>query len=132
MNNQISDINNNHGIVTQGQTGNNTIINLAPVPEIKIVTPLAILKRPEGTFDRYFTLEVLASSPPGTLVIAAKGKTVANVVVNPITQGMASTGTWAKDDIHFVRIQNPFGRYQITINTADSESQLLIDFGFNQ
>src|ERR1700693_706435 len=50
----------NSGIITKGQTGgNNTIINLAPVPEIKLISPPAILKRTEGTFDRYFTIEVV-------------------------------------------------------------------------
>jgi len=128
----VPPVSNSPGSIIAPSGGINTIINQAPPPQLKIITPAAISQRPDGSFDRYFTIDVSTASPPGNLVIAVKGKTVTAIGINPITQGMVSSGAWVKDDIHYVRIQSPFGKYQITINTTDSKSTPEVNYGFNQ
>ena len=85
-------VTNSPGSIIAPSGGVNTIINQAPPPGIRITEPPAILQRPDGSFDRYFTLEIVTAAPPGNLVIAVKGTAVTGVDVNPLTQGVVQFG----------------------------------------
>jgi hypothetical protein len=131
--NTIGDVNNNTGIVTQGQTGNNTLtIIQAPPPQFRFLNFNPITQNSNGSFARVFTAEIVAPYSPGTLVLAVTGKTVRDISVNPLTQGMAQYGSWTSGETHFVRIQNPFGRFEFTVTTSDSTAMPSVEIGFNQ
>lgn len=110
----------------------NNTINEAPPPQFKYVTEAKIIDRKDGSFDRYFTFEIIAKTAPGTLVVSVAGDNVNAVSINPLTQGTVSTGEWTKGNTHYVRIQSPFGQYQITVNTKDTKGTVDFEYGFNQ
>jgi hypothetical protein len=129
---KMGDIINNSGIITQGQTGNNTIyIVQAPAPEFRFLRVNAIASNADGTFARIFVIEIVAPYTPGTMVLAVKGSTVKAIGVNPMTQGMVQYGSWAKDDVHFVSIQNPFGKFEVNVTTTDATVTPSVEVGFN-
>jgi hypothetical protein len=126
-------VTNSPGSIIAPTGGNNIVINEAPPPEIRVVDEPKIIERTDDhSFDRYFTFEIVAPYALGTLVIRAHGANVRSIGVNPLTQGTASFGHWEAGADHFVKIQSPFGKYQITINTTDAEVPPQIDFGVNQ
>jgi hypothetical protein len=77
-------------------------------------------------------VEVASSFSPGNLVIAVKGTSVTNVAPNPLSQGTVSFGSWTNGDVHFVKIQNPFGKYEITVTTTSETEVPYVEFAFNQ
>lgn len=114
-----------------------TIINQAPPPEIRFIEDTLVSQRSDGTFDWRFTFEIVSASPLGTLVIGAEsddptGSDLLEVGVNPLTAGIVQFGSWSSTGSRFVRLTNPYGKYDVTVRVADAKSKPKIAFHINQ
>jgi hypothetical protein len=75
-NNTMGNITNNTGIVTQGQVGNNTIINLGEQVEVKIIGQIPSEDNPDGTVNARIMIDV---HPQTRLLAVACGDDVLGV-----------------------------------------------------
>jgi hypothetical protein len=116
------------GSTVYGTVEQHCIINLVTPPaELRFLSVKAISNNLTA-----LRVEVASSYAPGTLLIAVKGASVTQVSPNPLTQGTVSFGHWEAGDIHFIRIQNPFGQYEITVTKTDSAEVPFVEFAFNR
>ena len=104
-----------------------------PAPEIKIIAPIQIINRPDGTFQRYFTFGIESEYPLKTLLVAITGSEILDISFNPLDQGTVNYGEFPrKGDTHLFRLSGPSGRYQVVVNTTDDKSPVEPEFGINQ
>ena len=118
-------------------TGHNIVaetVNLGPpAPEIKIVAPMQVAERHDGTFQRYFTFEIVSESPLKTLLVAITGSEILDISFNPLDQGTVNYGEFPrKGDTHLFRLSGPSGRYQVVVNTTGDKSPVEPEFVINQ
>jgi hypothetical protein len=129
MGNRIGDITGNQGIITQGQTGNNTI-NQAPEPDLKTISTTTT-QNPDGSQTLQALVEVVAPYPPGQLYLSATAPGIIDFSVNMQRVGMQQTGhSGIRDGMRFTTLMSPFGQYMVTIRTSGA-AQVLMEYRFN-
>lgn len=128
MTNKMGDIVNNQGIVTQNQTGNNTI-NQAPKPELKQVSAEQKIN-PDGSQTVIAVVQIIAPYPPGELFLSATADGITGFDVGPQRTGIMQTGhSGQRGNMRFTTIYSPYGAYAIRIQTA-AAAKVMIDYDF--
>jgi hypothetical protein len=126
--NSMGPIINNQGIVTQGQIGNNTIVNSAPAPTIKILERVE-QRRGDGSYGENIHISVVSSYPAKKLIVGVKSPNVTNVDLVP--DGGGAMFNVAKgscgDQCLGVQIGAPVvGDYWVYVNTKEKENVSLL------
>ncbi len=78
----------NTGIVTQGQIGNNYIIQNS-VPTVSVVGELPLVKNADGTFTKQLILKLETKSPPNGLLVGVKKDDIRSQGRRPYTNGIS-------------------------------------------
>ena len=123
-------------VKSYNQTGGITAHNVTigpPPPKVNTITPMEITTRGDGTFQRYFTFEIVSETPLKTLLVAITGPEILDISFNPLDQGMVNFGQFPrKGDTNLFRLSSPSGRYQVVINNKDDKSPVTYQFEINQ
>jgi hypothetical protein len=126
--NTMGPILNNQGIVTQGQTGNNTIINSAPTPAVKILEQID-QRRGDGTYGKNIHISVISPYPAKKLIVGVKSPDVTNIDLVPDGGGAMFNVVHGScgDQCMGVQIGGPVvGDYWVYVNTKQQEDVSLL------
>jgi hypothetical protein len=119
--NTMGNVTNNSGIITQGQTGNNIIINGPLPPGLSVVDSKPIEKLDDGTFKQMVVVELIGAYSPPRMALAMKGGNIIRFSVRPMFSGAFMGGEGNKEDVYFQTYQNPVpGRYEVTAITNNA------------
>jgi hypothetical protein len=129
--NTMGDIINNQGIVTQGQIGDNYIIQ-HKAPKISFVGQLPSTTHADGSESRYLVFRIDGSSPANSLLVAVKKEDVVmpnnpiwpSFQVRPRGGGVLALSRGETDGYLWQRIQTPMlGEYilQTKVNSRDTK-----------
>jgi hypothetical protein len=136
--NTMADITNNHGIITQGQVGTNTINQLGPPPpRFEYVGELPAQKRPDGNYTRTFVIDLITAMPANNLLVTVKKTDVVQggmvgFSVGP-WDGVAMATNGAMDELFWTKLATPSsGRHTIQLLVRDPKAKPSITVAFNQ
>jgi hypothetical protein len=132
--NKVGEIINDQGVVTQGQVGNNFIIQQMP-PSIEMGEGLPTVKNQDGTYTLQSIFRLRAMSPSNALVVSVRKEDVAPPQGNTLgilnsfgfSQNGAGTtaGSFGSTEEHyFQKVQTPAaGEYIVHAKVTSLEAQ---------
>jgi hypothetical protein len=127
--NVMGDVTNNQGIVTQGQIGDNYIIQFK-APTISVIGQLPPTKNPDGTFNLQLVFRIVSQSPANRLTVAVmkddvaippNGPSIGSVDVSP-RDGIAMQSASEQDGFLWRKIQSPSaGEYVVNTKVRSED-----------
>ena len=117
--NVMGDVNNNQGIVTQGQIGNNTIVQ--PNPATFTFGAHTVRPRPDGTFEIVVSSELVSQTLVKLLCVSVTGPHVTDFDFQARMSGVFSYyyGRMTDNGAKTRGFNNPQpGAYAITVHTS--------------
>jgi hypothetical protein len=133
--NIMGDIDKNSGIITQGQLGNNYILQGMMPPSVQFVRDLETAKDSDGVFTKSVLIRIISQTPANALIAAVRVEDVVNgdppmgpgpvgraFNVNPTGSGVTMGSSWEADGWYYQRIQAPAAGDYIVRARVASES----------
>ena len=136
-NNTIGEINNNSGIITQGQIGNNYLLSHIP-PVIENVRQVGSTRNEDGTHLVELHFSLRSQVPANELLVAVASKDVVpsqgivapSIKIYPINGGVTFGSQGQHGDYDWVMLRTPpRGEYGVRIRVprADSKPEIKIE-----
>lgn len=125
-------VTNSPGSIVSPSGGNNTVINQAPEPDLKI-EPASTQEDRDGTFTTTAFIEVVSPYPPSQLYLEAHAQDISAFKVEPQRSGPSVYGlTGKREGFSFTTIMSPFGRYRVTVQTKKKpQTAVEVTYKFN-
>lgn len=135
--NTMGDISNNTGIVTQGQIGDNYVVQYK-APTISIVGSVPPTRNAAGTYDLSLIFRIVSQSPANSLIVAVReddivpGTAISGESLNVFPRGGGVTMMAVGNSNGYLwrKIQTPSaGEYELKLKVRTAEVKPRIQIG---